>query len=82
MEAEEFIIRNCIETLDLVGVNQQYCIEEIKKAMIEFAKYHVSQSLLAAVEKGKTTYERDGIAHIIGIDKESILNSYPTENIK
>ena len=44
----------------------------------EFARRHVTAALETAVQKGKITH--DGYDWII--DQESILNSYPLENIK
>ena len=44
--------------------------------MIDFAKMHVEEALKAASEKGKTS---NGTSVVV---KDSILNSYPLENIK
>ncbi len=55
-----------------------------KTAMIEFAKLHVEAALKAASEKAEIKYiEPDGCAtgDYYDIDKDSILNSYPLENI-
>ena len=54
--------------------------EEIKDAMIEFAQMHVEAALKAAGENAHTKdvpYTED-----TEVDKDSILNSYPLENIK
>lgn len=51
--------------------------------MIEFAKLHVEQSLKLASKKAKIVDV--GIDYAITewvVDKDSILNSYPLENIK
>lgn len=54
--------------------------------MIEFAKMHVDAALKAASEKAKITYEYSGNTGSEYcdeyVDKDSILNSYPLENIK
>jgi hypothetical protein len=49
---------------------------DIEHAMIEFAKLHVEAALEAASEKGRCS---NGTSVVI---KDSILNSYPLENIK
>lgn len=67
----------------------------IEKAMIEFAKYHVEKALeVASIESkllvGGVEYEEYGIRAYdtfyrdtdIYVDKDSILNAYPLENIK
>ena len=53
-----------------------------KHALIEFAKLHVEAALKAASEN--VDYTTDGQEHItdVWIDKNSILNSYPLDNIK
>ena len=52
---------------------------DISHLMIEFAKLHVKAALKEASEKGYITYSKfgDEIIH-----KDSILNSYPLDNIK
>ncbi len=54
--------------------------------MIEFAKLHVQSALKQASEKAKITYEYSGNTGSEYcdefVDKDSILNSYPLENIK
>ena len=52
--------------------------EQIIADMIEFAKMHVTKALKAASEKA-ITEETWGDYHV---DKKSILNAYPLENIK
>jgi hypothetical protein len=51
------------------------------KAMIAFAKYHVEQALKEACENADTIYRGDSFGDYV-VDKNSILNSYPPENIK
>ena len=65
-----------------IGNTKRISIEDAKEAMIEFAKLHVEEALKEASEKAD--YITDGQEHItdIWIDKDSILNSYPLENIK
>ncbi len=50
-------------------------------AMIEFAKLHVEQALKEASENADTIYRGDSFGDYI-VDKDSILNAYPPENIK
>ena len=57
--------------------------EEIHDMMIEFAKLHVEAALKAASKKAKVVDV--GIDYAIiewAVDKNSILNSYPSKNIK
>ena len=58
----------------------------IKHHMIEFAKMHVEAALKEASEKAKITYEYDGNTGSEYcneyVDVESILKSYPLDNIE
>lgn len=56
--------------------------EEICKAFIEFAKLHVEAALKEASETKIPGYHGDGVYNRGEADKDSILNSYPLENIK
>lgn len=73
--AEEFFI-------SVVGENPDEFNGYIKECMIEFAKLHVEAALKAASEEAD--YITDGQEHItdVWIDKDSILKSYPLDNIK
>lgn len=73
--AKEFFIR-------VVGENPDEFNGYIKECMIEFAKLHVEAALKAASEEAD--YITDGQEHItdVWIDKDSILKSYPLDNIK
>ena len=60
-----------------------YCQKDIVKKAIEFAKFHVEAALKAAAENAETETEHDyrgGSWDMV--DKDSILNAYPLENIK
>jgi len=70
----------------------QYTKEDVEKSMIEFAKMHVTAALKEASKKVEHTIDTDWVdfhdfskghngINVI-IDKDSILNSYPLENIK
>ena len=50
---------------------------DIKRAMVEFAKLHVQ----AALEAATNLTNKSGIPRIVD-NKDSILNSYPLDNIK
>jgi hypothetical protein len=69
-------------------VDVQYCIsrngeEQTYKAMIEFTKLHVEAALKAASENASAYTEKDSKGGTWNlVDKDSILNSYPLENIK
>ena len=54
---------------------------DITRTMIEFAKLHVEAALKAASENVETKWV-EYTDHDYEIDKESILNSYPSTNIK
>lgn len=81
--AEEFMLTN-LQSMDQT---------EVENAMIEFAKVHVQAALESASEKSnllltdkkgntKTTGGYDAYGSIATVNKQSILNSYPLENIK
>lgn len=60
--------------------------EREQRYAIEFARYHVEQALKLAsdnaivkMKEGMEFYYED---YVEGVDKDSILNSYPAENIK
>jgi len=55
------------------GFGKHYVIE----AMIEFAKYHVQQALIAAIDVPLLDHSEDNIELV-----NSILNAYSLDNIK
>ena len=52
------------------------------EAMIEFAKLHVEAALKAASENSELEGDEESNFDYICINKQSILNAYPLENIK
>ena len=60
--------------------------DDVQKAMIEFAKLHVKAALKTASEKAETREDvaifTEGTFNTQIVDRNSILNSYPLENIK
>ena len=80
--AEEFLGKNIDYVLE------KDCKEDVKQAMIEFAKLHVEAALKAASEKAKITERKKvidntgGYVRIPTIYKKHILNAYSLENIK
>jgi len=68
--------------------------KDIEEAMIEFGKLHVEAALKAAAEKAITEKPKEQTQPItwnnvspddynyFDVDKDSILNAYPLENIK
>ena len=57
--------------------------DDIVNVMIEFAKMHVKEALKQASVKGETKkYNYGPGGSHIGIERNSILNAYPLENIK
>lgn len=65
----------------ITGVNINH--KTIKKAMIEFAKYHVEKALEEASYKAKA-FNKSKFPGDINpqVDMDSILNAYTLENIK
>ena len=55
----------------------RFVLRNIEKFMIEFAKMHVEEALKQASEQ---VYVSDTV--FCEIDRDSILNAYPLENIK
>lgn len=71
---QEFVYEGYLEYL----VNK----EDFMEAMIEFAKYHVENALKKASEKAEIEWDGlPGIGEFQCVNKESILNSYPLDNI-
>lgn len=57
--------------------------KDVEKVMIEFAKLHVQAALEAASKNIKLDYSHlEAISGMVLVDKTSILNAYPLENIK
>ena len=50
-----------------------------EEAMIQFARFHVKEALKQASENAEIV---DKYFHDVEIDKDSILNAYPLDNIK
>ena len=69
------------EICPLKGYTSKQLTNDIKKAMIEFAKLHVEAALKEASENAETKWVKY-TDHDYEIDKDSILNAYPLENIK
>jgi hypothetical protein len=92
MTAEEFYLKKTgWESLD--SFEEFDHPEDVVKYMIEFAKYRVEQALKEASEKACLEVENYKGKHLsieeslddytdCRVNKESILNAYPLENIK
>lgn len=93
--AKEFLGKDCNLKIFYSSTNNNK--EFIEIAMIEFAKIHVKKALEEAGKKAKLKQEgrkrmnaptgsnfrtTPVIIPIYIVDKDSILNSYPEENIK
>ena len=82
--AKDYISKNLTDFWE--GGKAQYNGEDVEKTMIEFAKLHVEAALKQASEEAKITYDYSGNTGSEYcdefVDKDSILNSYPLENIK
>lgn len=72
--AEEFLPKNS---------NGMYSRNEVETAMIEFAKLHVEKALKEASQQAEISNKPkfSGDYNLV-VDEDSILNSYPLENIK
>jgi len=76
--AEKFQKNYSIEYYDeggYQGIEEQ----ELSKMLIEFAKMHVKQALKQSSENVES-YVIEGL--VSEVDRDSILNAYPLENIK
>ena len=75
------MIQSAEEFLKNFHRQETHTLEEgVQEAMIEFTKLHVEAALKAAASDAHTKdvpYTDD-----VEVDKESILNAYPLENIK
>jgi hypothetical protein len=77
--AEEFLIRQGCQRMNCDGENCNFFEDVQPKDLIEFAKLHVEAALKETAEYAEVNvlnyndYE---------VDKKSILNAYPLENIK
>ena len=85
--AEEFLIRRGCQRMDCDGEEACDFFEDVQPGdIIEFAKLHVEAALKAASDNAKIHSERivtlGGTRYEDSVDKKSILNSYPPENIK
>jgi hypothetical protein len=56
--------------------------KDIEEAMIEFGKLHVEAALKAAANNAKVSYSQYGDMDVDGVNKDSIYDAYPLENIK
>ena len=56
--------------------------DDVKKAMIEFAKLHVQAAVIAICDNACVATEGRGFAAVEVIDKASIQEAYPLTNIK
>jgi len=78
-KAEEFLCTKGVNDGDMI---LSTTIDNVTKAMIEFAKLHVEAALEAAAEtKVKGTFTSGMYLRFVD-DKESILNAYPLDQIK
>lgn len=77
MTAYEFCQSKCL--VDDYGKADK----NIEEALIEFAKYHVKQALIAAdLNALVEIIDYDGHFPQYGVDSKSILEAYPESNIK
>jgi hypothetical protein len=79
--AEE-ILKDLQHEYEETGEYKMYFAIDIPDKLREFAKLHVEQALKEASEKADTQEMGKGFTAETIVDKDSILNSYPLENIK
>jgi len=73
-------MKTAVEFLEKHNLPETLSGGTLKWAMIEFAKLHVEAALKAA---SKEAYTKDvPFSDDVEVDSNSILNSYPLENIK
>ena len=85
--AEEFIKANGKEAFEDGVIKKDYFTRwELEKLLIEFAKLHVEACKEEGAKNAEVDHEYDKYGNVIQdlhtIDKSTILNSYPLENIK
>lgn len=87
---EEFFTKYA-DNISLAEGHYDYLVEKdnFKEAMIKFAKLHVIKALKAASENAELTSDKNQdfrLQHCSCVDylinKDSVLESYPLENIK
>lgn len=79
MTAEELMLQRLYVTNDGEPASIHDNFNTVKDTMVEFAKYHVQKALELASQEGES-YVIGGM--VSEIDKDSIINAYPFENIK
>ena len=81
--AEDFLIKKNYPLYNEFGGLGMYYVKE---AMIEFAKMHVQEALRLASVEAEVEHELsnpyDPNSEYQIVNKDSILNAYPLENIK
>lgn len=78
--AEEFLKNS--KNVNYTSLKDEVKLYFIEQDLIEFAKMHVQEALKQASENASYTIDGQEYITDIWIDKESILNAYPLENIK
>ena len=81
--AEDFLVKkNYPLSYEFGGLGMYY----VREAMIEFAKMHVQEALKQASVEAEVEHELsnpyDPNSEYQIVNKDSILNAYPLENIK
>jgi len=82
--AEEAVELWRVQALEAIKNGDGVEDDMLEKAFIKFAKFHVEAALKKASEKAEAKWSKnkDYSRKFNGINKDSILNSYPLENIK
>ena len=84
MKTSEEFLKNFNEEEN--NIDKLYYDSYVKKAMIKFAKMHVQEALRLASVEAEVEHELsnpyDPNSEYQIVNKDSILNAYPLENIK
>ena len=84
MKTSEEFLKNFNEEEN--NIDKLYYDSYVKKAMIRFAKMHVQEALRLASVEAEVEHELsnpyDPNSEYQIVNKDSILNAYPLENIK
>jgi hypothetical protein len=75
-------MENKIQSASDFFFQEKYLDTPFVQIGIDFAKLHVEAALKAAVENAELDRDAGQDLNGISIDKDSVLNSYPLDNIK
>lgn len=81
-----YVTKDNLNNEEILDGDVHDTIEKVTEAMISFAQYHVKEALKAALNDVRIVMKPDMEYwyedYVEGINEQSILNAYPSENIK